>query len=356
MANPLLLQILQQPEAITGLRLADWDLLLRQARRSNLLAKLYALLDEKSLLEHIPSQPRAHLEWMHVLSNRHEQAVRWEVEQIQKALLKAKEPVILLKGAAYTMAGLPPARGRLFSDIDILVPKNSLDAVEAALTLHGWVTTHHDEYDQRYYRTWMHELPPMQHVKRMTVIDVHHGILPETTVNPPDPAKLFTGARLIEGATNLKVLAPVDMVLHSLAHLFHEGEWGNGLRDLNDIQQLLEYFGRDAEFWPRLAFRAKELNLTRSLFYTLRYVSQIFRMAIPKEIVESVKSSGPNALLLMLMDRLFIGVLIPKHSDSAAWKLWIAGRLLYIRATWLRMPSALLVRHLFHKAFISPKK
>jgi hypothetical protein len=28
--------------------------------------------------------------------------------------------------------------------------------------LAGWAATHHDAYDQRYYRQWMHELPPMQ--------------------------------------------------------------------------------------------------------------------------------------------------------------------------------------------------
>jgi hypothetical protein len=29
--------------------------------------------------------------------------------------------------------------------------------------------------------------------------------------------------------------------------------------------------------------------------------------------------------------------------------------MLYVRANWLRMPPLLLTRHLFHKAFISPK-
>ncbi len=86
----------------------------------------------------------------------------------------------MLKGAAYLVADLPSSAGRLFSDVDILVPKPRLPEVESHLTMHGWMTTHHSGYDQRYYRERMHELPPMEHVHRGTTIDVHHTILPET--------------------------------------------------------------------------------------------------------------------------------------------------------------------------------
>ena len=53
----------------------------------------------------------------------------------------------------------------------------SLIAISTALMLAGYVTTHLDPYDQRYYRRWRHELPPMQHVKRLTVLDVHHNLV-----------------------------------------------------------------------------------------------------------------------------------------------------------------------------------
>ena len=51
------------------------------------------------------------------------------------------------------------------------------------LLLHaGWSHMKADEYDQHYYREWMHELPPLQHKERGTVVDLHHGILPVTRV------------------------------------------------------------------------------------------------------------------------------------------------------------------------------
>ncbi|RJG07059.1 hypothetical protein D3870_14585 [Noviherbaspirillum cavernae] len=353
-AAPLLLQILRRPETSKSLDLADWDLLLRQARRANLLATLHALLEERGHIEQVPSRPREHLGWAHAIAERHAQAVDWEIAQIRKALAKANVPLILLKGAAYVAARLPPARGRLFSDVDILVPKGSLDVVEAALTLHGWATTHHDEYDQRYYRTWMHELPPMQHVKRMTVIDVHHAILPETAALRPDPEKLRTAAQSLASHADVKVLAPIDMVLHSAAHLFHEGELDNGLRDLVDIHCLLAHFGGLPSFWPDLVRRAKELELTRPLFYALRYTERMLHAAIPPDAMEAAGSGRPHRQILALMDQLYTRAFLPNHPSCRDRLAGMSRRMLYLRANWLRMPPLLLARHLFHKAFISP--
>ncbi len=354
-APPLVLQAFRHPDTITSLSLAEWDILVRQARTANLLASLYAALHEHGLTDKIPPQAREHLAWSHAVAERHLQAVQWEVEQIRKALVKTGVPILLLKGAAYVMARLPSCRGRLFSDIDILVPKEQLDAVEAALMLHGWASTHHDPYDQRYYRTWMHELPPMQHIKRMTVIDVHHAIVPETAPIHPDPVRLRAAAHCIAGESNLQVLSPPDMVLHSAVHLFHDGELDNGLRDLVDLHKLLQHFGETASFWPLLVERAVTLELTRPLFYALRYTTKMLHTSVPHKALEAAQIGCPDGLTLALMDALLLRALLPDHTSCSDWLTGIARKILFVRANWLRMPPFLLARHLFHKAFISPK-
>lgn len=352
---PLIVQALRRPEEMIALSLAEWDLLLRQARQAYLLARLYALLDERGLIDQVPAKPREHLAWSHAIAERHTQAVHWEVTLIRKALEKVGVPIILLKGAAYVMAELPAAQGRLFSDVDIMVPKSSINAAEAALMLHGWAASHHDAYDQRYYRNWMHEIPPMQHMKRLTVIDVHHAILPETAYVHPDPVKLRAAARNLEGHDHLQVLAPVDMVLHSATHLFHEGEWDHGLRDLVDLDSLLRHFSNLLEFWPELVERAKELELTRPLYYALRYSTQILQTPIPAEVIREAEIGRPSRLVRLFMDSLFSRALMPIHPSCTDGFSNTARRMLYIRANWLRMPPLMLARHLFHKAFISPK-
>ncbi len=181
------------------------------------------------------------------------------------------------------MAGLPAADGRVFSDVDILVPEQAIPAVESALMLHGWSAGHHGAYYQRYYRQWMHEIPPMRHARRRTVIDVHHAILPKTARIEVDSDRMREAAIAVAGDDRLRVLAPVDMVLHSATHLFHEGELDNGLRDLFDLDSLLRHFGAEAGFWETLVPRAVEVGLTRPLYYALRYASQMLSTPIPAD-------------------------------------------------------------------------
>ncbi|MBJ7312443.1 nucleotidyltransferase family protein [Rugamonas sp. CCM 8940] len=352
---PLVLRAMRQPELCVGLCAGDWDLLLRQAGAAHLLASLAAMLAERQLLAQVPERPRAHLGWAQALAERHAQAVQWEVREIARALAGLQLPLILLKGAAYAMAALPTARGRLFSDIDILVPKDSLDEVEAALMLHGWVAQHQDAYDQRYYREWMHELPPMQHARRQTFIDVHHAILPPTAAARPDPALLRAAARPLPGHAGLQTLAPLDLVLHSATHLFYDSELSHGLRDLVDIHRLLLQYGAEAGFYQRLAERAARLQLQRPLFYALRYSARLLHTPVPAYLSDAGAAAAPAAWRLALMDALFSRALLPRHASCDDACSGAARFLLYIRGNWLRMPPLLLTRHLLHKALLSPK-
>jgi hypothetical protein len=353
---PLLVEVLRTPARMGSLALAEWELLLRQALAANLTASLYCLATEHGVLEAVPAQPRRHLLWAGTLLRRHGHGVRWEVARIAAALAPLGVPLILLKGAAYTMAGLPAARGRLFSDIDLLLPKDALPEAESALMLAGWMSHHHDDYDQRYYRQWMHEIPPLQHVQRGSVIDVHHAILPLTAADRPDPDKLRAASVAIDGAGGARMLAPADMVLHSATHLFYDGEFDKGLRDLLDLHRLLCHFGAQEGFWTGLPARAFEMELARPLFYALRNAARLLGTPVPAPVTAALLPAAPNAVLLALMDALFARALLPLHASCATPLTGLAHFVLYIRGNWLRMPPLMLARHLFHKAFISGKK
>lgn len=175
---PFIARVLRCPDIVTGLTLADWDVLVRQARAAGLLGHLQARLEAEGLLSSVPERPQVHLQSTRILADRQRGSVQWEVDRVCVALSHLDIPVVLLKGAAYAVADLPPAPGRLFNDIDIMVPKTALADTESALLDAGWMTTHLDAYDQRYYRRWMHDLPPMQHIHQQTTLDIHHTILP----------------------------------------------------------------------------------------------------------------------------------------------------------------------------------
>ncbi|WP_426167303.1 nucleotidyltransferase domain-containing protein [Pseudoduganella sp. R-34] len=356
---PLLLRALRAPQQLAGLPPAGWDLLLRQAANANLSATLHDWLERHGVLAQALPQAREQLAWAAVMARRHRQATYWEIRLIGKALAGLGVPLLLLKGGAYAAAGLPPAAGRLFSDIDILVPEDSLPQVEAALMRHGWVGTHHDSYDQRYYREWMHELPPMMHVLRQTAIDVHHTILPRTAAQRPDARLLRAAARPLAGAAappGSAILAPLDMVLHSATHLFADGEFDKGLRDLWDLHCLLTHFGaNEPGFWAGLPARARQHQLQRFMFYGLRYSAALLGTEVPPATLAAMAPAGPQRALLAVMDALFMRALLPHHPSCRGAGGAVADFLLYVRGNWLRMPPLRLARHLFHKALLTPK-
>ena len=352
----LIVRAFSRPEIVASYNPCDWDVLIRQARRGDILARLYVVLQQCQLLTNVPESAHMHLISAWALAQKHERVLRWEVDRIQHALNETGIPVVLLKGAAYLMQDLPAARGRFYADIDIMVSKESLPVVERALLIHGWMTVKLDAYDQRYYRKWMHEIPPMRHRRRQTVIDVHHRILPETTRAQPDATKLFAASVPVDGNESLRTLAPVDMLLHSATHLFYEGELDHGLRDLLDLHELFVTFGEDENFWTKLQERAQELELTRPLYYAMRYTYGFLKTPIPLSSMRQVEAEGPNWLLRGVMDALYKRALVPSHPSCDVYLTSLARWLLYIRGHYLRMPLYLLIPHLIRKAFVKEKK
>lgn len=350
--SSLLFATLREVTVLAGASPAQWEAVVRAAREANVLGRIAAALDEAGLLEAVPREPRAHLDAVATIARAQARSARYEIDELRAALAPLDVPVTLLKGAAYLMAEMPVARGRLFSDIDILVPRPALPRVEAALMLAGWATTHHDPYDQRYYREWMHELPPMQHVHRRTVLDVHHTILPLTGRLAPDAAKLVASSRALATVPPLRVLAPHDLVLHAAVHLFQDEDLGHGLRDLCDLDGLLRSFSPVAGFWTGLVERARELDLARPLHYALRSAVRLLGTPVPAAAREAVASAAPPAPVASIMDLLLERAMRPRLTGaSTRW----SRRLLYVRGHWLKMPPHLLAWHLAHKA-LRPKE
>lgn len=345
---PLLLQVLLDPASALQLRPAQWDLLLRQARRGVLLAKLAVLLSP--WLDAIPSGPRHHLLATLMTAQRQSKLAHWEVSRIRAALQPLGVEPILLKGTAYLMAGLPASQGRVFGDIDILVPKARMAEIEASLLTHGWAFEEElDAYDERYYREWMHEIPPLTHKDRGSSLDVHHTILPPTARVAVNTAALFHDTQPLPTMAGVRVLGPTTMVLHSAAHLFHEGELEKGLRDLFDLDALLRDFGRDPAFWAGLAPRARELGLTRPLFHALRYTTQLLGTPVPADVLQAVQADAPRAQAWL--DACYQRALMPDHASCDDAFTPAARLALYVRAHWLRMPFGQLAIHLARKTW-----
>lgn len=349
MNRSLLISVLAGTASDSDIGPRDWEPLLTEARKLRLAARLARVATERGWFERIPLRPRRHLEAALRHCDWQQRVVRWEVGNIERALKAVDTPIVLLKGAAYVMAGLPAARGRIFSDVDVMVRRDRLHDVEGALVAAGWLFSNTDEYDQQYYRKWMHELPPMQHVHRLSVVDVHHTIAPLTSRTPVDSAKLLATARPLEAGAQVWVLAPADMLLHSALHLLQEGEFEHGLRDLFDLDDLFRDFGRDPAFWLGLIERAAEHRLERPLFYAVQQLRDLLLTPMPDAFLEAVSRLRPSFATRRLMGALFRTALTGVPARDELPRIGSARWLLYMRGHYLRMPLPILVPHLLHK-------
>lgn len=347
-----LLRGLREPAAMARFDLDTWDRVARQAASAGLLGRLAALAQDAGIVERLPAPVWRPMRSALTVAEQQQRAVRWELTLLSRTLAELDGPVLLLKGAAYAAADLAPSRGRVFSDIDLLVPRSQIDLAESALMLDGWVGNHRNAYDQRYYRQWMHELPPMTHIRRQTVLDLHHSILPLTARIRTPPGPILASASRLDAFPRFSIPAPVDLALHSATHLFHEGEWQHGLRDLVDLDAMLRDFGRDDRFFDALVERAARLNLGRPLFYGLRYCRRLLGTPLPAGL-ELRCDARPSPGAAALLDRLFVPALATAHPGSRGATSGAAQFALFVRSHWLRMPLHLLLPHLARKAWLA---
>lgn len=344
MTQPELIDIIAAPERLPTLSPADQGRIIRQARHTALLGSLDARIESGSVDRKLAD----HLLGARILAGFFDTQMKWETRCLERVLVSLEGPVLLLKGAAYKVLDLGLAKGRLASDVDLLLPRDQLDAAEALLIEAGWQPMKEDEYEQHYYREWMHELPPLRHGERGTIVDLHHNILPPTSRFKVDAAKLLEQATPIPGSV-LCTLSPVDTVLHRSAHLFVDGDMDNRLRELVDLHGLLSLYSKQEDFRYSLLPRASELGLTTPLYYAIYFCHKLLLWEVPAgwlEKLEGTTGFGTGFTRVLMESQL-------RSSDPSGytWGQRISGWLLFLRSHWLRMPPLMLARHLFRQAW-----
>lgn len=327
-----LVALLVDPTHATNPLADDWTEVLAVARAEQLIGTLACRLNGLEL----PPRVAAILAEAQATALEGRRQALWEAEMARRALAGTVSPLILLKGTAFAAAGLEAGQGRSIGDLDILVPRTALEAVEAALLDHGWMWVKPDPYDDDYYRRWMHELPPLINPDRDRMIDVHHTILPPTARITPDAAKLIAAAEPI--GNGLAMLAPEDILIHGAIHLLADGDLSGGLRNLWDIDRLLrEFADRDDSFWLRLAARSAEHEADAVVARAVRLCHAIFETPAP-----------PESRRLTLGDRMFVRRLLARDGWGRGMQP-VTRFAFYVRSHWMRMPPTLLARHLWIK-------
>ncbi|KQM65611.1 hypothetical protein ASE75_04990 [Sphingomonas sp. Leaf17] len=326
-----LVRALRDPGSVAALDGEGWTALIAMARAEQLIGSLAGRLRGLP----VPDGVAAILDEARQSAEHGRRVALWEAEMIRRALAPIGCPVVLLKGTAFVAGGLDAGQGRSIGDCDILVPRDRLGAVEAAILAAGWEWVKPDVYDDAYYRRWMHELPPLIHRDRDRMIDIHHTILPPTARPTPDAAALIGGSVALENG--LRMLSPADMVVHAAAHLFADGDLAGGLRNLWDVDRLVrEFADNNSGFHDALRRAAVNHDLITAVRRALRLANRLYRTPMP------------HASRSHLLDRWFLRRLLARDGWGRPTRPF-TRLAFYVRSHWIRMPPLMLARHLWTK-------
>lgn len=345
-----LIELLAQPQKGVALKLKVWSQIIREARYHNMLAQLYFLYQHNQLAQQLPSVIQATLRSSKYPYDNQKQQLGYEAEKLASQLSQINVSPVFLKGSAYQLLEISSFKGRIMADIDLLIPQEQLVRSEELLLKQGWVPKQVSNYDDKFYREWSQEIPPMRHSQTGIELDVHFNIFPIILKSSPSPEKLLAHAQPIDKCPGARSLTPAAMAYHSAIHLFFESEFHKGLRDLYDLKLLFEQFGCDT-FWEDFIQLDKELPHGGCIFLALTYTSSLLGTAIPESVLSHYSKYKLPTLFQKLVDRSFEELFTSYYPEHRSWFHKIAKNLLFWRGHLKRMPAHRLLLHLSSKFF-----
>jgi len=229
-------------------------------------------------------------EWLEALRLAHElnternTALLAQIEAVALCLNAIGVQPLLLKGASHLATDLWPTIGsRLLGDIDILVPKASVDATFhalEALAAKGVQDPGHPELTAQYKH-----LAPIEGAGGNAAVEVHHSILPAWAEDIFTAEEVMSRSSEVQlGRSLVRIPSPTDRILIAMLH----GPIGTGtyfapvlqLRDLLDINFLAARYGNEID-WKSIAQRLDAAGWPTLLEITNRALLRVTGMPYP---------------------------------------------------------------------------
>ncbi|MFQ3248268.1 MAG: hypothetical protein ACI9O6_000070 [Glaciecola sp.] len=337
-------EVFSEPKQVKEFDSSHWQSFIRILRGADLLATFYYLLERNSLLESIPPFALKHIESAKIYADRQAHQVRNESQALNLVLAKADIQPVFLKGAAYVLREDINHFGRVMSDIDILVKKSQLNAVEAVLQKNDWAESKLDDYDQQYYRKWAHELPPYKHVYRGTSLDIHFTLLPPVSGIDIDEESLFSNVQVTKDGS--WALPPNLLVLHCIIHLFFNEDFSKSFRDVLDIHLLIEQL-EASEGLDGIIKLSESMGFYKELYYALSVRDLVFHTNSVQQY--QLKSPKLSFITEFFVKKILYRAIMPSH--DIVFNSWnnFARFIMYIRGHLLKMPITILIPHMLVK-------
>lgn len=312
---------------------AQWTEFLQQARQQGMTGRFYYLIQRLNLLDVVPQQVIEHGLSGAVYAQKQQHMLFYELSLLEPLVESLPFPCLLLKGAAYRAKALPVSYGRLFSDIDLLVPADKLKLVRDKLFFLGFQEIKLNAYDRDYYLNWSHQNPPLVHYQRGTVIDLHHHIYPSASAKKINIAPLFDHADSMAGS-DIKVPCKPHLFIHAAVHLFYQEETHKLVKDLIDLNDLLAELSTDSDL-SALHHQSALMSVQNAVSDACQVLVLLFDNKQATKYLQH--ASYPR--------RSFACFLILKMLKGNKLSSWLAHQIWYVRGHILKMRWQVLLYH-----------
>lgn len=346
----LLFNLLLHPNKGLTLSLEVWQDTIFVLREAKLLASLYHAAKRNGCYNEYPDFAKRHLFSAQVYAARQAQQIRFESAELLRLFEQIKVEAIFLKGAGYTLRDSLNSQGRVCSDIDVLVKKTDLSKAESHLKANRWQSEQLNDYDEKYYREWAHEVPPLFQINRATVLDMHHNVYLPISGRSPNIDLFLSATQATQNGC--LVFSPATSIMHSIIHLFTNEDSSSWLRDLLDITLLIQEYDSPA-LWQEIIDLGQQTDFQFEVYSCFKALEHYSDLALPEIAQQFMQCYLPSKGQTWLLKHAILPAFAIEHSSVLTRKIRWAKTIVYYRGHWMKMPLGVLAKHFVIKSFMS---
>jgi hypothetical protein len=270
------------------LKVKDWPLLVRTAERHGIAPLAFASIKKCNLLNVAPASAIEALRMAYLRASVANRFAFQELSQVIDRFQRDSISVIVLKGGALALTLYDdPALGPM-GDLDLLIPRESVDCAMRALIERGYVAS--GEMTRGFAEKFTAEQSFLRMDKRPSQIDLHWHAFTAPYYFERIPMDWFwrrTTEIEVNGHRGFS-FSPTAQLLYLSAHyMLHDYRrfiWSY------DLALLVERCGSQID-WDEAAHGATEFALSQLLCEALSEVSEQWRVEIPATVLERLRAA-----------------------------------------------------------------
>jgi hypothetical protein len=285
---------------LEALSSSDWNILIEKSACHRVAPLLYHRLRTFHSDMSIPANVMPILRHTYLQSAAAGMHLYHELGKVLGLLRHKNIPVIVLKGAHLAELVYGNKALRPMSDVDVLVHKDDLMRVEAALLGMGCVPTECHRQIAKDTCHFVYALP-----NKELSVEVHWNFLPSMYRFKIDiDAQWKRSRQVVIAGVEVSVLCPEDLLLylclHTSKHLFEMG-----LKPLYDIFETIRYYAKKID-WRQVQLRSQQSGEAKCVYLTFRLAGELVGASVPDDLMSAIKPNDfDERFMLLAKERIF---------------------------------------------------